>query len=105
VVAATSLPYHDESCWRLQAAPQGGQVLWGNLRLRLWERRVRAVLAGAAYVVLVIFYVVPVTAVQVLPTAPALCGAGPYSAGKLSCSHTIDYFAREGGLPGRHRMG
>ena len=39
MVAATSLPYHDESCWRLQAAPQGGQVLWGNLRLRLWEGR------------------------------------------------------------------
>jgi hypothetical protein len=40
-------------------------VLWRNLRLRLWERRLRQALVAGAFWLLVLFYVVPVSAVQV----------------------------------------
>jgi hypothetical protein len=66
VIAATTLQNSDESCWRSRAAPSPDDVLWGNMRLRLWEVTSRRRLVLGVLVVIVLFYTIPVSAVQAL---------------------------------------
>lgn len=65
VTAAHSLLHRDQSAWRCSPAPGPGEVVWPNVLLRAWERSARRLLALAAFAALTLFYLVPVTAVQV----------------------------------------
>ena len=29
---------NDEQCWRTQTAPGSDEIIWGNLKLRYWEK-------------------------------------------------------------------
>lgn len=66
VVAATSLHTHDERSWRIRPAPEADEVKWDSLRLRLWESFSRRMFLAAAVVLIALFFLVPVSAVQAL---------------------------------------
>jgi len=50
----------------MRPAPSPDDVLWNNLRLRRWEVAVRRQLLTGVLVVLVLFYAIPVGAVQAI---------------------------------------
>jgi hypothetical protein len=50
----------------MRPAPSPDDVLWSNLRLRRWEVAVRRQLLTGVLVVLVLFYAIPVGAVQAI---------------------------------------
>lgn len=63
--AATSLHQHEEISWRFQAAPEPRELVWSNLRMRLWQRSLRSILLWLVFIAMTIFYIIPVTLVQV----------------------------------------
>ncbi|KAK9861196.1 hypothetical protein WJX84_002371 [Apatococcus fuscideae] len=65
-MAANVHMHHDSRrYWRTCNAPQPRDVIWPNLGLRAWERNVRSILIWAIFIVLTIFYIVPISAIQV----------------------------------------
>jgi hypothetical protein len=64
VVAARNLMSHDLTAWRCQPAPRPDEIVWPNLGLRAWERSVRTIAMGGAFVAMTLFFMIPVTAVQ-----------------------------------------
>lgn len=80
VTAAHSLLHRDQSAWRCSPAPGPGEAVWPNLGLRAWERTARRLLALGVFVVITLFYLIPITAVQVGCGRPG-CGAGQRSNG------------------------
>ncbi len=52
--------------WQLRAAPAPGEVHWNNLRLRWWERRVRGASSAAVSALVILFFLVPVSAISSL---------------------------------------
>lgn len=65
VTAAHSLLHRDQSAWRCSPAPGPGEAVWPNLGLRAWERTACRLLALGVFVALTLFYLIPITAVQV----------------------------------------
>ena len=54
----------DVSVWQTQQAPERDEVIWWTLRLRGWERQIRAAASVTLYVFLIVVFMVPVTFVQ-----------------------------------------
>ncbi|MEW5319517.1 MAG: hypothetical protein WDW38_010662 [Sanguina aurantia] len=63
-VACTSLPHHDPQVWRMDAAPEPQEVIWCNVGLRQWERSARRSTLIACFLLLLVTYVFPVSAIQ-----------------------------------------
>ncbi|EFJ47929.1 hypothetical protein VOLCADRAFT_91422 [Volvox carteri f. nagariensis] len=63
-VVSTALHDRDEALWRPTPAPHPGELLWGNLRLRLWQISWRTAVARTAFMALLLSYTVPVSALQ-----------------------------------------
>lgn len=72
VLAAAALLHHDASAWHAQPAPGPREVMWDNLRLRAWERSLRAVFSWAALITFSLAFLVPVAAIQTFLELPAL---------------------------------
>lgn len=72
VLAAAALLHHDASAWHAQPAPGPREVLWDNLRLRAWERSLRAVFSWTALITFSLSFLVPVAAIQTFLELPAL---------------------------------
>lgn len=66
VSCSDALICQDLSMWRAQAAPPPEEVYWKNLGLRQWERSMRSIGIWTAYVALILFFMIPVGAVQAL---------------------------------------
>eukprot|EP00951_Prasinocladus_malaysianus_P005477 scaffold38830_cov46-Prasinocladus_malaysianus.AAC.1 len=63
-IVGTSMFHHDTSSWLFQPAPAAEDVLWDNLGLRRWERRIRAIAVAGLFAAACVFYVIPVAAFQ-----------------------------------------
>lgn len=74
VVASQTMMSEDLSTWVCQAAPHPKEVLWGNLRMRSLERNIRNKIFTASFWALMLFYMIPVSAVQVLISTNSLVG-------------------------------
>lgn len=74
VVAADVLMSEDLSAWRCKAAPRPQEIIWKNLGLRTWERSSRSNLMMISFVLLTLFYLIPVAAVQGLLATNSLVG-------------------------------
>ncbi|GMH37685.1 hypothetical protein BSKO_05558 [Bryopsis sp. KO-2023] len=66
VVSATSLHHHDKTAWRIVAAPSPGEVVWKNLKWRNWERNSRRILLWLAFGAMVLWFLIPIAAIQAL---------------------------------------
>ncbi|KAF8065514.1 CSC1-like protein [Scenedesmus sp. PABB004] len=62
--AATGLHSYDETAWRMEPAPEAGEVIWKNLSMRYKQRVVRSLLMWAAFIALLIFYLPLTAAIQ-----------------------------------------
>ena len=76
--AAQVLLHPNPLHFQLQPAPAPGAVHWQNLRLRWWERRVRGVAATCVSGFIVLFFLVPVTAISSLTAMERLRRALPF---------------------------
>lgn len=74
VIASQTMMSEDLSTWICKAAPQPQEILWGNLRMRAMERNIRSKIFTASFWVLMLFYMIPVSAVQVLISTNSLVG-------------------------------
>jgi hypothetical protein len=72
VLAAAALLHHDASAWHAQPAPGPREVLWDNLRLRAWERSLRAVFSWTCLITFSLAFLIPVAAIQTFLELPAL---------------------------------
>lgn len=72
VLAAAALLHHDASAWHAQPAPGPREVIWDNLRLRAWERSLRAVFSWTALITFSLSFLVPIAAIQTFLELPAL---------------------------------
>ncbi|EFJ44034.1 hypothetical protein VOLCADRAFT_95705 [Volvox carteri f. nagariensis] len=63
-VVFTALHDRDEALWWPTPAPHPGELLWGNLRLRLWQISWRTAVARTAFMALLLSYTVPLSALQ-----------------------------------------
>lgn len=72
VVASENLLCEDLETWLCQAAPRPDEIIWPNLGLRKWERSLRSLIMNICLVLLAVFYMIPVTAVQALISTPSL---------------------------------
>lgn len=75
VSALKALASEDPDAWQCRTAPRPKDVAWRNLGARRWERELRAAGIGAAYIALVLFFMIPVSAVQALMTTNSLVSA------------------------------
>lgn len=94
MVAAHSLLHRDQSAWRCKPAPGAEEVVWQNVVWRAWERSCRRVLATAAFVALTLFYIIPITAVQVRACAVFVCCGCGGAVDSSSCSREAREEAR-----------
>ena len=76
--AAQVLLHPNPLHFQLTPAPAPGAIHWQNLRLRWWERRVRGVAANAVSAGIVLFFLVPVTAISSLSAMERLRRALPF---------------------------
>ena len=74
VIASQTMMSEDLSTWVCKAAPQPMEVLWENLRMRSSERNIRSKIFTASFWALMLFYMIPVSAVQVLISTNSLVG-------------------------------
>ncbi|KAG2430435.1 hypothetical protein HXX76_009959 [Chlamydomonas incerta] len=63
-VVSSALWDRDEAVWRAAPAPEPGEVLWGNLRLRLWQLRYREGVLRLVFGALLLTYALPISALQ-----------------------------------------
>jgi len=70
--AVTNLHHHSETDWIIHQAPVCDDVIWENIGMRSWERIVRTSFFWGVYMVLLFFYIVPVSAIQALIEVPRL---------------------------------
>jgi hypothetical protein len=63
-LASSSLHCFDETCWRIHPAPRPSEVVWSSLGLRVWEVSLRRLGVWALFVLLVLFYLPIVAAIQ-----------------------------------------
>jgi len=68
VVAAGALMCEDLTAWRVQAAPRPNEIIWQNLGLRSWERSSRGALMWICFILLTLFFLIPVAAIQAILT-------------------------------------
>ena len=97
--AAHGLLHPNPLQWRLAAAPAPGEVLWQNLRLRWWERRLRGAAAATLSAFVVLFFLVPVTAISSLATLEKLRALLPPLA-RFEEAHPAARGALQDALPG-----
>lgn len=64
VVGGTALIHHFQTVWRSSAAPHPDDIYWTNLKWRGWERLTRTILTWTLFILLCLFYVIPVGFVQ-----------------------------------------
>jgi hypothetical protein len=74
VIASQTMMCEDLSAWVTGPAPGPGELVWGNLRMRKRERETRSLSYTALFWILMAFYMIPVTAVQVLLSSNSLVG-------------------------------
>ena len=67
--------------WQLRAAPAPGEIVWVNLRLRWWERRVRGIWATSVSALITLFFLAPITAISSLPSLSRLTESLPVVGG------------------------
>jgi hypothetical protein len=72
VVAAHSLMSEDLTTWRCQPAPGPEEIVWSNLGLRSWERTARGWANWICFILLMMFYTIPVALVQGLLSLDSL---------------------------------
>ena len=65
-IASTALQDHDTGAWTVAPAPGPDEIIWTNLGMRAWLRGIRSLIVNAAYICIILFYGLPVTALQVL---------------------------------------
>ena len=53
-----------ESVWSLTAAPEPGEVIWQNLRMRAWERQIRGIIMWLVFIAIIILYLPVCLAIQ-----------------------------------------
>ncbi|KAG2431317.1 hypothetical protein HYH02_013447 [Chlamydomonas schloesseri] len=63
-VVSSALWDRDEGVWRAAPAPEPSEVLWGNLRLRLWQLNYREGVLRLVFGALLLTYAVPISALQ-----------------------------------------
>ena len=73
-MASQTMLCEDVSSWVTGPAPGPDELVWDNLRIRKRERDIRATTYTVAFWVLMAFYMIPVTAVQVLLSSDSLVG-------------------------------
>lgn len=66
VVATTALHSRDEEVWVTRAAPAADELLWHKLSMRLWERKARFAAVWAACIIGLLFFTIPVSALQAI---------------------------------------
>lgn len=71
-VACTSLVNRDPRKWRTSPAPDPNEVIWQNLGLRLWERSARKATLTISFLLLLVLYIFPVSAIQGLLQVSAI---------------------------------
>lgn len=74
MVAAKTLMAEDLTAWKCQPAPRPTEIVWSNLAMRSWERSGRSTLMWIAFIVLTLFYLIPVAAVQALVSTSSVVG-------------------------------
>ena len=74
VVASQVMMSEDLSTWLCKPAPQPQEILWDNLRMRAHERNIRQKIFTISFWALMLFFMIPVTAVQVLISTNSLVG-------------------------------
>lgn len=74
VVASQTMMSEDLSTWVCKAAPQPEEIVWSNLKMRATERTIRSKIFTASFWTLMLFYMIPVSAVQVLISSNSLVG-------------------------------
>jgi hypothetical protein len=68
VVASGALMCEDLTAWRVEAAPRPEEIVWKNLGLRTWERSSRGDIMWISFIVLTLFFLIPVAAIQAILT-------------------------------------
>lgn len=68
-ICSTALMHHEPSAWRTQAAPEPDELIWTNLGMPVAVRSALGALGWTGFVVLCLFFMIPVAAVQGLITA------------------------------------
>jgi hypothetical protein len=68
-VCSTSLMHHEPSAWRTQAAPEPEEIIWPNLGMPVAIRSTLGLVGWAGFIILCIFFMIPVAALQGLITA------------------------------------
>lgn len=64
VQASSALQYHDKTYWHTEAASGPQEIIWSNLTYRGWERSIRFILAWALFTAMLLFYTIPIVAIQ-----------------------------------------
>ncbi|KAK9864573.1 hypothetical protein WJX84_004373 [Apatococcus fuscideae] len=78
VVASTAMQHHDQRFWKISAAPAPNDIIWPNLTLRDWERRLRFLVVWTLFVLLALFYTIPVGAIQAILEVQRLSKYPPF---------------------------
>ncbi|KAG2482061.1 hypothetical protein HYH03_018987 [Edaphochlamys debaryana] len=81
-VAYSSLHWHGENDWRVTSAPAPFEVVWGNLRMLMPVKSARTLFIWIVYWLMALFFMIPVSAVQLLIESPKLA-AGPLTEAPL----------------------
>ncbi|GLC42964.1 hypothetical protein PLESTB_000282200 [Pleodorina starrii] len=71
-VASNSLHHHDVDAWRVHNAPAPFELVWKNLGLTMPVKSGRLYILWAAFWMMTLFFMIPVTAIQALIEVPKL---------------------------------
>jgi len=64
VIAITSLHHREKLTWITKTAPKSNQIIWSNIDIIIWFRILRSIIMWFLYVLIVVFYIVPITGIQ-----------------------------------------
>ncbi|KAK9852109.1 hypothetical protein WJX84_005426 [Apatococcus fuscideae] len=78
VVASMAMQHPDQRHWKVSAAPAPSDLVWGNIRLKGWQRHLRFILWWTLFVLLALFYTVPVGAIQAILQVNRLQNITPF---------------------------
>lgn len=66
IIATNMNNYRNQLKWITLSAPNPNEIIWKNIGITIWNRIYRKILVWILFIVLVIFYMVPITSVQTL---------------------------------------